>query len=128
MWEPRRLTTLWAFTVCYRDSFTFFFYLYAANFLQDYTASYPIFFVLSSLRLLILFRALFSLEIYPYLSITILKMEAACFIESLVTSYQITRRYIIEDRNLQNSNIKCNRTARFHQQTEVCVTCALLIH
>jgi hypothetical protein len=21
MWEPRRLTTLWAFTVCYRDSF-----------------------------------------------------------------------------------------------------------
>jgi hypothetical protein len=22
MWEPRRLTTLWAFTVCYRDSFT----------------------------------------------------------------------------------------------------------
>jgi hypothetical protein len=28
MWEPRRLTTLWAFMVCYRDSFTFFFYLY----------------------------------------------------------------------------------------------------
>jgi hypothetical protein len=25
MWEPRRLTTLWAFTACYRDSFTFFF-------------------------------------------------------------------------------------------------------
>jgi hypothetical protein len=24
--EPRRLTTLWAFTVCYRDSFTFFFF------------------------------------------------------------------------------------------------------
>jgi hypothetical protein len=23
MWEPRRLTTLWAFTACYRDSFTF---------------------------------------------------------------------------------------------------------
>jgi hypothetical protein len=23
MWEPQRLTTLWAFTVCYRDSFTF---------------------------------------------------------------------------------------------------------
>jgi hypothetical protein len=22
-WEPRRLTTLWAFTACYRDSFTF---------------------------------------------------------------------------------------------------------
>jgi hypothetical protein len=26
MWEPRRLTTLWASTACYRDSFTFFFY------------------------------------------------------------------------------------------------------
>jgi hypothetical protein len=24
MWEPRRLTTLWAFTACYRDSFAFF--------------------------------------------------------------------------------------------------------
>jgi hypothetical protein len=22
MWEPRRLTTLWGFTACYRDSFT----------------------------------------------------------------------------------------------------------
>jgi hypothetical protein len=26
MWEPRRLTTLWFFTACYRDSFTFFFF------------------------------------------------------------------------------------------------------
>jgi hypothetical protein len=24
MWEPRTLKTLWAFTACYRDSFTFF--------------------------------------------------------------------------------------------------------
>jgi hypothetical protein len=24
MWEPRRLTTLWAFMACYRDSFTIF--------------------------------------------------------------------------------------------------------
>jgi hypothetical protein len=23
MWEPRRLTTVWASTACYRDSFTF---------------------------------------------------------------------------------------------------------
>jgi hypothetical protein len=27
MWEPRRLTTLWAFTASYRDSFTFLPYL-----------------------------------------------------------------------------------------------------
>jgi hypothetical protein len=26
MWEPRFLTTLWAFTVCYRQSFPFFFF------------------------------------------------------------------------------------------------------
>jgi hypothetical protein len=25
MWEPRRLTTLWASKACYGDSFTFFF-------------------------------------------------------------------------------------------------------
>jgi hypothetical protein len=24
MWEPRRLTTLWASTACYRDKFTFY--------------------------------------------------------------------------------------------------------
>jgi hypothetical protein len=24
MWEPRRLTILWAFTACYRDRFTFY--------------------------------------------------------------------------------------------------------
>jgi hypothetical protein len=27
MWEPRRLTTIWASTACYRGSFTFAFYL-----------------------------------------------------------------------------------------------------
>jgi hypothetical protein len=30
MWEPRRLTTLWAFTACYRDNFNFF-YLYLSG-------------------------------------------------------------------------------------------------
>jgi hypothetical protein len=25
-WEPRRLTTQWASTACYRDSFTYFYY------------------------------------------------------------------------------------------------------
>jgi hypothetical protein len=27
MWDPRRLTTLWVFTTCYRDSFTFLHFL-----------------------------------------------------------------------------------------------------
>jgi hypothetical protein len=27
MWEPRRLTTLWPFTACYRDSFTFYIFI-----------------------------------------------------------------------------------------------------
>jgi hypothetical protein len=31
MWEPRRLTTLWASTVCYRDSFTDTFTLQVAQ-------------------------------------------------------------------------------------------------
>jgi hypothetical protein len=26
MWEPQRLTTLWAFRACYRESFTFYLY------------------------------------------------------------------------------------------------------
>jgi hypothetical protein len=28
MWEPRRVTTLWAPTTCYRDSFTFYIIIY----------------------------------------------------------------------------------------------------
>jgi hypothetical protein len=36
MWEPRRLTTPWVSTVCYRDSFTFYtFYTYNENGSQD---------------------------------------------------------------------------------------------
>jgi hypothetical protein len=29
MWEPQRLTTLWASMACYRDSFTFFLFVAA---------------------------------------------------------------------------------------------------
>jgi hypothetical protein len=31
MWEPRRLTTIWFFTACYRDSFTYFYLLLPCN-------------------------------------------------------------------------------------------------
>jgi hypothetical protein len=31
MWDPQRLTTLWAFTACYRDSFTFFRGYFSSN-------------------------------------------------------------------------------------------------
>jgi hypothetical protein len=31
MWDPQRLTTLWAFTACYRDSFTLLFTLYSKS-------------------------------------------------------------------------------------------------
>jgi hypothetical protein len=31
MWDPQRLTTLWAFTACYRDSFTYFTLLTSAG-------------------------------------------------------------------------------------------------
>jgi hypothetical protein len=39
MWEPRRLTTLWASTACYRDSFTFYlhiFYFYNIIIVENY--------------------------------------------------------------------------------------------
>jgi hypothetical protein len=29
IWEPRRLTTVWAFMACYRDSFSFYLYLHS---------------------------------------------------------------------------------------------------
>jgi hypothetical protein len=32
MWEPQPLTPLWAFTACYRDSFTFFLLLLLKGF------------------------------------------------------------------------------------------------
>jgi hypothetical protein len=32
MWEPRRLTTLWASTACYRDRFIFF-----VDYMSDFT-------------------------------------------------------------------------------------------
>jgi hypothetical protein len=31
MWEPRRLTTLWDFMACYRDSFTFLLLVHLIN-------------------------------------------------------------------------------------------------
>jgi hypothetical protein len=31
MWDPQRLTTLWAFTACYRDNFTFYLLRHAYN-------------------------------------------------------------------------------------------------
>jgi hypothetical protein len=34
MWEPRSLTTLWASTACYRDSFTFLFAYASRMFLK----------------------------------------------------------------------------------------------
>jgi hypothetical protein len=37
MWEPRRLTTLWASTACYRDSFTLPQLLFAEGFINAWT-------------------------------------------------------------------------------------------
>jgi hypothetical protein len=41
MWEPRRLTTLWASTACYRDSFTFFYHWNYNNRRQEATLTDP---------------------------------------------------------------------------------------
>jgi hypothetical protein len=32
MWEPQRLTTLWASTACYRDSFTYLLFILISQF------------------------------------------------------------------------------------------------
>jgi hypothetical protein len=55
MWEPRRLTTLWAFTACYSDSFTF--YLTVSRYLKcsPIKVSYHKQFTLSLFFILILF-------------------------------------------------------------------------
>jgi hypothetical protein len=50
MWEPRRLTTLWAFTACFRDSFTFSFYLTSRSSGQDSSSLYGRFRVQISVR------------------------------------------------------------------------------
>jgi hypothetical protein len=65
MWDPQRLTTLWAFTACYRDSITFFFYtliLYTYYYYYYYYSTYlqsepflSITFTLIKLKLLITF-------------------------------------------------------------------------
>jgi hypothetical protein len=47
MWEPRCLTTLWAFTVCYRDGFTFL------HFLRGTTVQKIELFIVTSARTLI---------------------------------------------------------------------------
>jgi hypothetical protein len=61
MWEPQRLTTLWAFTVCYRDSFTFTFKTHnvtsAATYLTETEK------ILDGIALFL------SLHIYDYLQI-----------------------------------------------------------
>jgi hypothetical protein len=41
IWGPRRPTTLWAFMACYRDSFTFTFYVFIEElFLLEYNSEY----------------------------------------------------------------------------------------
>jgi hypothetical protein len=40
MWEPRRLTTLWASTACCRDNFTFYF-LHDVNFVEKICEGTP---------------------------------------------------------------------------------------
>jgi hypothetical protein len=42
MWEPRRHTTIWAFTACYRDSFTFFFTMETCVGVEVYSPMHPL--------------------------------------------------------------------------------------
>jgi hypothetical protein len=73
MWEPRRLTTVWDFTACYRGSLPFFYSL---------ADSYQRFGVICCLHH------------------GTLKMEEACSSEMLVTTYKTTHCNNPEDHNI----------------------------
>jgi hypothetical protein len=48
MWEPRPLTTLWAFTACYSDSITFFFtrrFIVSVSNVSLNKLAHPVFFI-----------------------------------------------------------------------------------
>jgi hypothetical protein len=67
MWEPRRLTTLWAFTACYTDSFTFLPFLnsfppvFHSSFLISFSLFFFYYFAISVFILSFCHPPLFSL-------------------------------------------------------------------
>jgi hypothetical protein len=65
MWDPRRLTTLWAFTACCRDSFTFTFHS-----LLRWTQVFPIISVSPTVTLISTYHIIhftFSVHLISYL-------------------------------------------------------------
>jgi hypothetical protein len=54
MWDPRRLTTLWAFMACYRDSFIFFYLFLLTE--KEWKLSWPELFLFRIPRILKLFH------------------------------------------------------------------------
>jgi hypothetical protein len=94
MWEPERLTTLWAFTACYRDSFPL---------ITDKLLNSTVFWVLTpcssertryfgegNLSLAQAYSLILLVSCFVYSST--LKMEAVCSSEMLC-SLRTTRRY-----------------------------------
>jgi hypothetical protein len=58
MWESRRLTTVWASTACYRDSFTFFLNAFYLRFLLERLSMELCVYVASDFRCCPLFHLL----------------------------------------------------------------------
>jgi hypothetical protein len=85
MWEPRRLTNLWAFTACYRDSFTFLTVATSETTLSQ--LSEYILIILGNgkeLRGCCVFRTVLAFNWRKLFIVVLSSMETACVVESYV--------------------------------------------
>jgi hypothetical protein len=106
MWEPQPLITLWAFTACYWDSFTFYltvnYYVVGFEVLSPINMKSSIFWditLCSSVNIRVLLAACFSLV--PCLAYSSTLKMAVYSSEASLDFYRPTRRYIPADSPLQ---------------------------
>jgi hypothetical protein len=97
MWDPQRLTTLWAFTACYRDSFTFTLYNLNDSNLPTFGGTYR--FHLQSRSVNPAREEQANIKQNAYLAArstysSALKMEAVLSFKISVNVCQTTRRHI----------------------------------
>jgi hypothetical protein len=89
MWESRRLTTLWAFTACNRDSITFYYFLSILTYLKFVTNGES--------KLLSRYSYLFSIAFW-----TLVVLSEFC--RTLIVSQTVSSRQVFRD-------IACNNSA-----------------
>jgi hypothetical protein len=133
MWEPRRLTTIWAFTACCRDRF----FLSMRNYVvfevltAEVTES-SIFRDIRPCSLLKVNRRLlfmppaFKLDPCSVYSST-LKMEAICSSETSVGFQRTTRRYIPEDNTLSNHRCESLKSYMITVCSSFCIVLRVML-